>query len=313
MCDILVSIVCNAYNHEKYIRYAIDSFLAQKTNFKFEILIHDDASTDKTAEIIKEYEAGYPQIIRAVCQKENQYSQGVEITVTYQYPRVRGRYIALCEGDDFWTDPYKLQKQVDALEKNTDVDICAHAASVVHFSTKKKLSEIAPLKKNGVIPVEKVIIGGGGFVATNSLMLRACLIKDMPEFVSRFHYDYAIQIYGSLRGGMLYLKDNMSSYRFMVPGAWSARTNKDTTVQAHYDKIFDTLAELADKDTGGKYSPYFAFNRVLEKGNLKAVLSKEYKDIFKMLPVQRRCKIRIRAWIPGMTELIRRLKNLQNE
>ena len=116
----LVSICCLAFNHEPYIRKCIEGFLMQKTCFSFEVLIHDDASTDKTAEIIREYEAKYPKIVKSIYQSENQYSKGIKVSQIYQFPRAKGKYIAICEGDDYWTDPLKLQKQVDFLEKNED-------------------------------------------------------------------------------------------------------------------------------------------------------------------------------------------------
>ena len=118
--DILVSISCATYNHESYIRQCLDGFVMQKTNFEFEILIHDDASTDGTTTIIREYVDKYPNLIKPIFQIENQYSKGVPISQTYNWPRARGKYIALCEGDDYWTDPYKLQKQVDFLEANPE-------------------------------------------------------------------------------------------------------------------------------------------------------------------------------------------------
>jgi len=120
----LVSIDCITYNHKQYIRDAIEGFLMQITNFPVEILIHDDASTDGTAEIIREYEKQYPWLIKPVYQTENQYSKHNGIISKIQYARARGKYLAFCEGDDYWTDPYKLQKQVDFLESNVWVDIC---------------------------------------------------------------------------------------------------------------------------------------------------------------------------------------------
>lgn len=117
----LVSICCITYNHENYIRDAIEGFLIQKTSFPFEIIIHDDASTDNTANIIEEYANKYPDLFVTILQSENQWSKGGgSIYARFVYPRARGKYIALCEGDDYWTDPLKLQKQVDFLEENKD-------------------------------------------------------------------------------------------------------------------------------------------------------------------------------------------------
>ncbi|MGV8093840.1 MAG: GNAT family N-acetyltransferase [Mangrovibacterium sp.] len=124
--NVMVSICCITYNHEKYIRKAIEGFLMQKVAFTVEILIHDDASTDDTANIIKEYEKKFPDIVKPIYQTENQHQQGRPISLVYQFPRARGKYIALCEGDDYWIDPYKLQKQVDFLEKNPKYGMCFH-------------------------------------------------------------------------------------------------------------------------------------------------------------------------------------------
>ena len=120
----LVSISCITYNHEPYIMQTLDGFLMQKTRFPFEVLIHDDASTDRTADIIREYEKKFPKIIKPIYQKENQYSKGNRaILASFVYPRAKGKYIALCEGDDYWIDENKLQKQVDFMEQNHDVGL----------------------------------------------------------------------------------------------------------------------------------------------------------------------------------------------
>ena len=124
--DVVVSVLCTAYNHEKYIRSALDGFVNQKTNFRYEVLINDDASTDHTAAIIAEYEAKYPDIIKPVYQTENQYSKGVHIFQTILFPIAKGKYIAVCEGDDYWCDENKLQKQVDFLESHEGYAACVH-------------------------------------------------------------------------------------------------------------------------------------------------------------------------------------------
>jgi glycosyltransferase involved in cell wall biosynthesis len=114
----LVSIICPTYNHEAFIREALDGFVMQKTNFPFEIIVHDDASTDSTAQIVKEYEVEYPHLFNNIYQTENQFSIEVMSVTKILLNAASGKYIACCEGDDYWTDPRKLQKQVDFLEGN---------------------------------------------------------------------------------------------------------------------------------------------------------------------------------------------------
>lgn len=116
----VVSICCITHNHEPYIEDALEGFFTQETDFPFEILIHDDASTDKTADIIREYEAAYPNVIKPMYQSENQYSKGKKPNPEFNFPRAKGEYIALCEGDDYWIDANKLQIQVDFLKNNPE-------------------------------------------------------------------------------------------------------------------------------------------------------------------------------------------------
>ena len=124
MNEIMVSVVCDVFNHEDYLRECLDGIVMQQTNFAFEILVHDDASTDKSVEIIQEYVEKYPHLFKPIYQKENQYSRGVGIWCDIQFPRAKGKYIAICEGDDYWIDPLKLQKQVDFMEANPEYGLC---------------------------------------------------------------------------------------------------------------------------------------------------------------------------------------------
>ncbi len=116
----LVSIMCITFNHKDFIKKTLDGFLIQETSFPVEIIVHDDASTDGTAEIIKKYEDKYPHLIKPIYQTVNQYSRNVDFVKEFISPRIKGKYIAYCEGDDYWTDPLKLQKQVSFLEQNLD-------------------------------------------------------------------------------------------------------------------------------------------------------------------------------------------------
>lgn len=120
----LVTICCTTFNHKAFIKECLDGFIMQKTTFPIEIIVHDDASKDGTTEIVKNYEKLHPHLFNNIYQKENQWSQGVKPSPTFVWPKARGKYIALCEGDDFWTDPLKLQKQVDFLENNKEYSLC---------------------------------------------------------------------------------------------------------------------------------------------------------------------------------------------
>lgn len=117
---LMVTIRCVAYNHEPYIRECLEGFVMQKTNFRFEAIVHDDASTDGTANIIREYAEKYPDIIKPIFETENQYSKRDGSLRRIMNSHMKGKYIAMCEGDDYWIDPYKLQKQVDYLEKHAE-------------------------------------------------------------------------------------------------------------------------------------------------------------------------------------------------
>ncbi|MBK3869706.1 glycosyltransferase [Pseudomonas stutzeri] len=123
----LLSIVCLTYNHAPFIRKTLESFLQQETDFPFEVIVHDDASTDTTAAIIADYAARYPAIIKPIYQTQNQFSLGVPFS-TRLFARSAGKYIAYCEGDDYWTDPHKLQLQVDFLEQHRDYVMTYHDA-----------------------------------------------------------------------------------------------------------------------------------------------------------------------------------------
>lgn len=312
--DVLVSIVCNAYNHEKYIRSALDGFVMQKTNFGFEVLIHDDASTDATPQIIQEYADRYPHLIKPILQKENQYSQGVSISKTYQFPRARGQYIAFCEGDDYWTDPYKLQKQVDAMDQHPEVSICAHRAET--RCDGRKTGEVPSLAENAIFSVEEVIAGGGGFVNTATLFFRKDMLDNSYRFSKKMSLDYVWQILGSLRGGMLYLGDCMAVYRQMTEGSWTVRAYKDREKQSMQLRRIEAMLRCLDEDTGYRYTQ--VINRKInadkvafleDHNEYKALLSAQYRDVWSGLSRKEKIKIRICAWFPWLVDLRRKLKH----
>lgn len=218
MDEPVVTVICLAYNHAPYIRDALEGFVCQRTTFPVEVIVHDDASTDGTADIIREYAARYPHLFRPIYQKENQYSKGLAIAPTFCFPLVRGRYVALCEGDDYWTDPLKLQLQVEALEKHPEADLSAHCARMVRDGIPRGF--MAPSLQDGVIPATQVV--EGLHLATASLLCRRENYLTMTPMRAVKVNDLALQLQGARRGGLVYLSRCMSVYRIQTPGSWSA-------------------------------------------------------------------------------------------
>lgn len=283
--------------------------MSQKTDFEYEILVHDDASTDGTADIVREFESKYPSLIRPIYQKENQYSKGVNTTDTLLIPMVRGKYIAMCEGDDYWIDPFKLQKQYDALEKHDEVDICAHAAYVYRHG--KKSGDIAPEKKNTIIPFEKVLNGGGNFVATASLMYRKSLHDNPPAFRKFMPYDYTLQMYGALRGGLLYISDYMCVYNLFTTSSWTISLMNNQEKYISYQKKSQHMLDLFNNDTERRY------NEIVERLKnhsicLELMCKREYGEIinnrylYNSLSRKEKLKLWAQKLFPGIVEKIRK-------
>ena len=218
MIKPLVSICCQTYNHEKFIAQCLDGFVIQKANFAFEILVHEDASTDNTALIVKEYEAKHPHLFRCVYQIENQFKKQNTL-INILFPMARGKYIALCEGDDYWTDPFKLQKQVDFLEANPSIAGCFHDVKTVDefgITIKENYFESPQKIYNQYDSVTKY----GGAYATCALLFRSLVLNDWPDWFPRSCSDYAIDILITEYGNIAHVKGNMGAYRIHKGGAW---------------------------------------------------------------------------------------------
>lgn len=246
----LVSISCIAYNHGKYIGDCLEGFLAQKTTFPFEIIVHDDASTDETAAIIEDYREKYPDLIKPVYQQENQYSKGVKITETYIGPKVKGKYVATCEGDDFWTDPYKLQKQVEFLESNPEYIMCFHRVAVVNRN-KDFLGRFLGPKARKSREISMIEAVTGGVIHFSSILLRAqYYTAPRPSWTTNAHHgDYAFCMHLAAEGKIFYLHEVMSNYRSGVENSMMAKFRenytKENDINYHRNRI-ETL-ELANE------------------------------------------------------------------
>ncbi len=304
MNDIKVSICCLVYNHKDYIRQALDSFLMQKTNFPFEILINDDCSTDGTTDIIREYEAKYPDIIKPLYHTENQYSksyrQGNMMSITFNFPRVTGKYVAMCEGDDFWTDEYKLQKQFDLMESTPD---CAFTAHTVRCTNEKGIAgdEIIPHTgdvREGMLSSEDAvnhICRLPYMFQTSSYFFRSEYLKEMientPEF---FEYsssmDVLFMLYFASKGSVFYLPEELSCYRLQSSSSIMQELTADNSKKAqkmikHYTehlKSLNAYNEYTNNRFGDSVDFFIRktqFHLMLLKGDYKHIFSKKYKDV----------------------------------
>lgn len=235
--DCLVSVLCTAFNHEPYIRDALEGFVNQKTDFAFEVLVNDDASTDGTAAIIREYEEKYPEIIRPFYQTENQFAKGIGyIYENIFYPNARGKYLAFCEGDDYWTDTGKLQLQVDFLESHPDYTACVHNTTLHYCTGNRPDAPLLPSRGDHDVPFESIIRGPSSSYHTSSLLARREVITQTPDFyraaASHGFADYAWALLLRLNGGIRFIDRDMSVYRICSnQSAWSSG------VDGQYDKL----------------------------------------------------------------------------
>ena len=220
-----VSILCHTYNQQSYLEDALRGFLIQKTSFPFEVILHDDASTDGTQDIINDYAIKYPRIIKPIIQKENQKSQGHKPSM-FSFPHSKGEYIAFCEGDDFWISPNKLSIQMELIEQHTNLKIFCHNAYSMNEGGEYGLYKTADLKS--IWSVED-LIESGGEVPTASLVIHRSIFEYMPSW---FHTapvgDFFFQVLGAAAGrGAAFINEPLSVYRINSVGSWSASLKND--------------------------------------------------------------------------------------
>lgn len=287
---IMVSIRCTAYNHEKYIRDALEGFVMQKTNFRFEAIVHDDASTDGTAAIIREYAEKYPDIIKPIYETENQYSKHDGSLSRIMNEACVGKYIALCEGDDYWTDPYKLQKQVDFMEKHPDYSMCWTDAFVEVNGVKKAYNRYS---QNCQSPATDIIEKGGDFIPTCSILVKNDIMNNLFTFVSKYYCgDYPLQMFCAFVGNVYYICSQTCVYRYGNDGSWTQKAAKETPEQKviHYNNeklILDDFNKLSNF----KYQKSFEIRSADILFNL-LVSAKKYKAARPYLSLRKKYNIK---------------------
>ena len=329
--EIKVSVLCLAYNHEKYIRKCLDGFIMQKTNFKFEVLINDDASTDNTAQIIREYEEKYPDIIKPIYQTENQHSKGVKIMLGILVPLITGKYVAFCEGDDYWCDENKLQIQYDIMEANNDCKMSIHRVG----SCRENGELFNVCKPNfdmddGKMSSRRYIEIGMNY-QLSGLMLETKAYKEYatnpPEFkkVIKSVGDVPLMLYFGQLAPVYYFKKIMSIHRSESIGSWSQkqRQNRDGRVAKFWLEQKKMMEEF-NKYTNYIYNDLYEYRinlvtvrYLLEIGDKKEMRKKLYKDTLKKWIKENPNKKEVRAIMlkfrfPSLIKIYYKLKGRKN-
>lgn len=312
----LVSICCITYNHQDYIRQALDGFLMQKRDFPIEILIHDDASEDSTPQIIQEYTKRYPDLIRPILRRQNQYSRGISNISIFNFPRVRGKYIAMCEGDDCWTDPDKLRLQVEFLESHPQVSFCFHSAAVASVDGSRTSRRMRPYTRDRIVEPEEVVDKHSGY-PTASLTFRAEIVKELPDYYLECPVgDIPMQLMMAVKGNGYYMDRDMSVYRVGVASSWTSLMKQgDYEKKQHrYYLEMKAMYQAFDRETGQRFhqqavraSRRIYFLTQVNTRHYDQVMEKKYRDFYKELDRRTRFFIRMEIMAPWLYRFLRRL------
>lgn len=216
----LVTIRCTVYNHETYIADALEGFVRQQTTFPFEAVVHDDASTDASADIIRRYAERYPDIIRPIYETENQYSKSDGSLGRVMESHTRGKYIALCEGDDYWTDPTKLQRQVDFMESHPDVGLCYTDCDILHEDDGSREREIfGSGRQERFNEANPLLPRRGWYTANMTWLYRRDILNRMPRWNDVIDTALQMLCHFALVSRVAYLPGSTGVYRRHVGSA----------------------------------------------------------------------------------------------
>lgn len=276
---VMVTIQCITFNQEAYIRDCLDGFVMQKTNFKFEAIVHDDASTDGTVAIIREYAEKYPDIIRPIYEVENQYSKHDGSLQRIVDEQTCGKYVACCEGDDYWTDPLKLQKQFDFMEQHKNCVLCQHAAQMLYPDGSIKENRRFNETLDKCLP-DQIIKGGAGITCSN--FFRAELLRIQPEWRIKAPVgDLPLVLVALNVGDVGYINDIMSCYRVASIGSWTNRKGRGLKKNLeHYQKMIEMYKGYNEWSNKKYDSSIRKKIRNLKKTRILHILSSLKRSVF---------------------------------
>ena len=318
----MVSVICITYNHEAYIGEALESFLAQKTDFAVEILVNDDASTDRTAEIVRSYAERFPDRIRAFLQTENQFSKGGNIENDILLPHARGKYVAFCEGDDYWSDPEKLQRQVAFLEQHPDYSACTHE-TVIHYCDGAAQDELFTKRWNKSegdrdLELKDILPGMAHAYHTSSLMFRREYGSGFPDYFDcgvRYGFaDYPRALFLRSQGKIRFLDVPMSIYRVRSnQDSWSANVDGQYQKLRHFIqgqievlRLYGAHMQGADADCAAQELLEREFELMYIDGRDREQRKGPYREILRRKSLSYRVKNFVKSYFPALQAAHRR-------
>lgn len=314
--DYEVSIFCITYNQVEYLSDAIDSFLGQKTNFKFEILINDDASTDGTTELALKYQEKYPDVIRVVTHLENQFSKGINNNSEYLYPIAKGKYFAFCEGDDYWIDPNKLQIQYDYLKQNPRFGFCVHASVNIDARTKAVLSTKHLYNQSCYVRPEDVISKVQSFATASFFVERGLYERYLSSDIFRLpaHGDQKMALFFCTMSNAYYIDSEMSAYRMFSNGSINKTLAKDRNRFERDREICEARIGLLDainRLTRGEYLDAVQVGQdearyvyLMQCGCYRELISAKWIDRYKKESRLTRVRIKLQSMFPNVMRFL---------
>ncbi len=289
--NVAISVIVLTYNHGEYIDQCMDGILTQEVSVPYEIIVYDDFSQDNTRDYLAKVYERYPDCIRLLLSDVNQFSKEIDYFSDIVRNIAKGKYIALCEGDDYWCSTDKLQRQFDALEAHLECDMCACRANMISEDGKHILGEIRPREGDGILPIEKVIMGGGNYVASAGLFFRKSMFDHMLSFEKVRSLDYSHQIKGALRGGICYIDRPMAAYRRYSKSSVTVQIIENDASMRHQCEQEKEILRTLDEETDGKYHEVITrriedysisyYDQLVErKDEIIKLLEKENADIY---------------------------------
>lgn len=320
-----ISICCITYNHALYIEKMLDSVLEQKTNYTYEILIHDDASTDGTTDIVRKYAKKYPDKIRTILQRENQFSQGkTNILFDQLFPLAEGEYIAICEGDDYWCCLQKLDRQINFMKQHPKCSVCTHQTRIVTEDggiTQKSIPmHSMPTVINGEEYLRECLEKDSHLFHTSSIFFRRHYLKmiqgHVPEFISQSPVeDRALFWFLATKGDVGYLKEEMSCYRTMSVGSWTREMEASRQKKYYKNISLLNMVRLFNEYTGYEfaneiynYETNYLFVLYEYELNCKEMLKPRFRNQWESLNIREKIFFGICAFFPQIGIWYRKIK-----